>query len=191
MILSDLTILDLLERQELVITPLANPALQVQPASVDLRLGDTFQRFRLPNPALVNRTLYLDQPAGEHMETVQTTPEQPFLLLPGDFALGTTVEEVALPDYLLARVEGRSSLARRGLLVHVTAGFIDPGFRGQITLELGNLSPYTLALSPGMRICQLCIEQLDRPAGRPYGHPSRRSKYQNQQGVTESRLHLD
>lgn len=111
----------------------------------------------------------------------------PFALAPGDFVLASTAETIALPADLIGRIEGRSSWARQGLAVHITAGFLDPGFRGQVTLELANLGPYTLHLEAGLSLAQIAFEQLDAPALRPYGSAGLGSRYQGQRGVTPAR----
>jgi len=183
-----------------------------QPASIDLTLGSEFKGFRSTDepysPVTQSVHCYEVSPCGSSARTywrkqfldtrTPPIPEQlrewtveegkPFGLGPGRFVLGTTQERVGLPGWLLARIEGKSSLGRLGLMVHVTAGFIDPGFEGRVTLELANLSPLPILLWPGMKICQLSVAQLDQPALRPYGHPELKSRYQGQQGVTESRV---
>lgn len=187
-------------RQTLLIEPLDDPELQIQPASVDLRLGNSFKRFVGPYPPLPDGQVHI-LPHGhkpealplrthwdKHMEDHEDRYR--FELASGEFALGTTHERVKLPTDLVGRVEGRSSLGRIGLLVHATAGFIDPGFEGHITLELYNLNPHPLLLEPGTRICQISFHQMSSPAARPYGS-ERGSKYQGQSSVTGSRMHAD
>jgi dCTP deaminase len=137
----------------------------VQPASIDLRLGRGF--------------LFM----GASINAAGNMP-----LEPGDFALGTTLETVTIPAHLVGQINGRSSWARKGLIVHTTAGFIDPGFTGQVTLELKNVGHETLWLPVGERICQLVLTQLTSPAERPYGAPGLGSHYQGQQGVTVSAI---
>lgn len=137
---------------------------QLQPASLDLRLGGEFF-FR---GSTYNR-------------------EGGFLLDPGEFCLGHTVETIRLSEYVAARVEGRSSWGRRGLMVHLTAGFIDPGFEGQITLEFYNASPQAMFLPVGERICQLSFYRLSSASERPYGHASRGESYNGQMGATPAR----
>jgi dCTP deaminase len=182
MILSDGTLRRLLAEGRLAIEPLGEG--QIQPASVDVRLGDTFLAFRRHTTASID-------PRDLHealMEPVTVAEGQPFILHPGEFVLGTTLERVTLPDDLVARLEGKSSLGRLGLLIHSTAGFVDPGWaNGQITLELSNVAPLPIKLWPGMRIGQLSFMQMDAPAERPYGHPDLGSKYQGQSGPIASR----
>jgi dCTP deaminase len=155
---------------------------QFQPASLDLRLGREFIEF-LPDPP---EGLVVDVSKPLPKGLVERHVADTFLLHPGRLVLGTTHETVSLPKTLLARVEGRSSLGRIGLAVHVTAGFIDPGFRGQITLEMYNLLPVPILLRAGMRVCQLAFTALTSPCTVPY-----QGKYQDQRGVQPSRLELD
>nr|WP_196792289.1 dCTP deaminase [Motilibacter deserti] len=179
--MSDGTIRRLLAEGRLVIDPI-EPG-QVQPASVDVRLGSEFLVFR-------NHTAEVIDPYEKRddlMEKVRVPEGQPFVLHPGEFVLGTTLEAIGLPDDLVARVEGKSSLGRLGLLIHATAGFVDPGWtRGQITLELSNVATLPIKLWPGMRIGQLSFHCLDAPAERPYGHPDLGSKYVGQRGPVAS-----
>ena len=122
------------------------------------------------------------------MERVTVEEGQPFILHPGEFVLGTTLERLTLPDDIVARIEGKSSLGRLGLLIHATAGFVDPGWtNGQITLELSNVAPLPIRLWPSMKIAQFSFMQMDGPAERPYGHPALGSKSQGQSGPVASR----
>lgn len=180
------------EAHRLEITP-APEDVQFQPASLDLRLGSEFKRFLAPTS-----DGYLDPTTPYPPEWVDTVVVPSvagatafYMLDPGVFTLATTIEVVKMPTNLVARVEGKSSLGRLGLIIHATAGFIDPGFKGNITLEMMNLSPRPIALKIGMRICQLSFETVDGRVERPYGHPDLKSKYQGQRGVTESRAHKD
>lgn len=166
--------------------------VQFQPASLDLRLGYEFKRFITPLNA--KTATPLDPRCPYPKEWVDTTRIEPiegaevaYILEPGIFTLATTIERVKMPKHLVARVEGKSSIGRLGLLIHATAGFIDPGFQGNITLEMMNLSPRPIALTVGMRICQLSFSRVVGLVERPYGHPDLKSKYQGQVGVTESR----
>lgn len=182
MILSDGTLRAMLASGALELSPL--DADQIQPASVDVTLGADFIVFE--RPGVICDVDPSDRSTLRSREVTITEGDQ-FRLAPGDFALGTTVETVGMPHDLVSRAEGKSSLARLGLLIHITAGFIDPGFRGQITLELHNVAPHALMLTPGMKIGQLSFERLDRPAERPYGSPGLGSRYQGQIGTTGSR----
>jgi dCTP deaminase len=188
MVLSDRDIKRCLREGRIVITPLENPGVQIQPASVDLRLGNEFKVFRHTKKAFVDP---LRDDVEEYTETIVVKDKEPFILHPGEFVLACTRERVELGDDVVARVEGRSSLGRLALLVHATAGYIDPGFRGNLTLELSNVGKMPIALYPGMRICQLSFETLSSKVELPYGHPARDSKYQDQRGAISSRIHLD
>jgi dCTP deaminase len=155
----------------------------VQPASVDLKLGASFRVFhnhRLP-------AIDLAEPPRNVTEHVRLEDGQSFVIHPGEFVLGNTVEHVSMPDDLVARIEGKSSLGRLGLIVHATAGFVDPGFAGTLTLEITNLTRVPIVLWPGKPIAQLSFMTLDRPAERPYGHPDLGSHYHGQVEATESR----
>lgn len=187
MVLSDRDIERRLEG-DLVIEPLQDEELQIQPSSVDLRLGGTFRVFKNLHVPYVNPLE--DEELEKYTETVELDDDEPFILHPGEFVLGTTLERVEVPPDLVARVEGRSSLGRLAVIIHATAGFVDPGYRGQITLELSNLGPVPVALYPGMRISQIVFEQLSSEAERPYGS-GRGSKYQDQEGPIASRITVD
>lgn len=188
MILSDADIEARLKKGDLVITPLGDPELQIQPASVDLRMGNEFIVFK---PGHIP-CIYIDRPdtAGDYTEEVYIEDEDHFILHPGEFALGTTLEHVEIPDDLVARIEGRSSLGRLAVIVHATAGFIDPGFKGRVTLELSNLGKVPVALKPKMRCSQIVFHEMKTKAARPYGE-GRGSKYQNQKGPIASRISVD
>jgi dCTP deaminase len=180
-VLSDGTIRRLVEEGRLVIEPW-NPLL-VQPASVDLRLGASFRVFHNHKIQVID----LAAPPQGLTEHVEITDEEPFVIHPGEFVLGRTEERVELPDDIVARIEGKSSLGRLGLIVHATAGFVDPGFSGTLTLEITNFNSVPIVLRPGLPIAQLSLMTLDRPAERPYGHPDLGSHYHGQVEATESR----
>ena len=180
-VLSDGTILELVEAGRISIDPW-DPAL-VQPASVDLRLGDTFRVFDNHRIAAIDLR---ERPANLTSE-VKIAPDEAFVIHPGEFCLGRTLEWVELPDDIVARIEGKSSIGRLGLIVHATAGFCDPGWQGTLTLELNNLTRVPIKLYPGLPIAQLSFMALDRPALRPYGSPELGSHYQGQRAATESR----
>lgn len=188
MILSDRDILARLKAGDLVVDPLDDPAVQVQPASIDLRLGSEFLVFRNPHIPFVDTRA---PSVAEYTETLTIKEGGQFILHPGEFALGSTFERVRIPPDLVAKVEGRSSLGRLALIVHATAGFIDPGFEGHITLELSNLGRVPVALYPMMRISQIALHQMTSPADRPYGSAGRGSKYQGQRGPVASRISQD
>ena len=155
----------------------------VQPSSIDVRLDKFFRLFDN------HRYPFID-PAAEQPDltrSVEADPGEPFILHPGEFVLGSTYEAVTLPDDVAARLEGKSSLGRLGLLTHSTAGFIDPGFSGHVTLELSNVATLPILLWPGMKIGQLCFFRLSSPAEHPYGSERYGSRYQGQRGPTASR----
>lgn len=185
MVLSDHTIKLEIAKGRVTIEPL-DPD-DIQPSSVDLHLGADFQVFRN------SRLPYID-PGREQpglTERVVASPSEPFVLHPGEFALGTTVERIALPDDLVGRLEGKSSLGRLGLLIHSTAGYVDPGWDGRLTLELSNVANLPIVLSPGMKIGQISFSQMTSPVDRPYGHPELGSKYQGQSEATPSKMYLN
>jgi dCTP deaminase len=185
MILSDGDIRRRLDSGELVVDPLDDPELQIQPASIDLRLGREFLEFQHTNIPCIHPNS--EQEIEEYVEETVVSQDGEFILHPGDFVLGTTKERVEIPDDLIAHVEGRSSLGRLAIVVHATAGLCDPGYCGQITLELSNLGAAPVALEPDMRISQLTFTELSSPAERPYGE-ERGSKYQEQEGPQASRI---
>jgi len=180
-VLSDGTIRRLVEEGRIRIDPW-DPAM-VQPASVDLRLGGSFRVFHNHRIQAID----LDAPPKDLTEHVAVEGDDPFAIHPGEFVLGSTAERVAMPDDLVARIEGKSSLGRLGLVVHATAGFVDPGFEGSLTLEIANFNSVPIVLRPGKPIAQLSLMTLDAPAQRPYGHPELGSHYHGQADATESR----
>ena len=180
-VLSDGTIRRLLEEGRLVIDPW-DPTM-LQPASVDLRLGTSFRVFH--NHRI--QTIDIADPPRDLTEHVTVSEEETFVIHPGEFVLGRTAERVELPDDLVARIEGKSSIGRLGLVVHATAGFVDPGWNGTLTLEITNFNSVPIVLRPGLPVAQLSLIGLDAPAERPYGHPELGSHYQGQVDATESR----
>jgi dCTP deaminase len=185
MILSDADIRRRLEAGDLAIEPLDDPELQIQPASVDLRLGREFLEFQHTNIPCIHPNA--EEEVEDYVDETIVPEDGEFILHPGDFVLGTTKERVEIPDDLIAHVEGRSSLGRLAIVVHATAGLADPGYEGQITLELSNLGAAPVALEPDMRISQLTFTELSSPAERPYGE-ERGSKYQGQSGPQASKI---
>ena len=180
-VLSDGTIRRLVDEGRLRIEPW-DPRM-VQPASIDLKLGPSFRVFH--NHRI--KTIDLADPPRDLTEHVQLDNGDTFVIHPGEFVLGQTQESVELPEDIVARIEGKSSLGRLGLIVHATAGFVDPSFRGTLTLEVTNFNSVPIVLRPGLPIAQLSLMALDAPAERPYGHPELGSHYQDQLEATESR----
>jgi dCTP deaminase len=180
-VLSDRTIARLLEEGRIVIDPYDDSLLQ--PSSVDVRVDRFFRVFHNA------RYPYIDvkEPQDDLTELVEIDDERPFILHPGEFVLGSTLERIGLPDDLVARLEGKSSLGRLGLLIHSTAGFIDPGWDGHVTLELSNVANLPITIYHAMKIGQVSFVQLSEPAEKPYGSGELGSKYQGQMGPTPSR----
>lgn len=181
MVLSDRTIIEHMAAGRIVVDP-CDPA-DIQPSSIDLHLGPWFQVFRN------SRYPYIDPTVEQRglMDLVEASAGEPFVLHPGEFVLGATVERVALPTDIVARLEGKSSLGRLGLLIHSTAGYIDPGWDGTLTLELSNVANLPIVLTPGMAIGQISFMRMTTPVDRPYGSPGLGSKYQGQVEPTPSR----
>ena len=159
----------------------------IQPSSIDVRLDKFFRLFDNHKYPVIDPAK--DQP--ELTRLVEVEPDDGFVLHPGEFVLGSTLETVSLPADLAARVEGKSSLGRLGLLTHATAGFVDPGFSGHVTLELSNVATLPIILWPGMKIGQLCFFRLSSPAENPYGSAKYGSHYQGQRGPTASRSYAN
>jgi dCTP deaminase len=184
-LLSDRDILAELEQRRVVLDPY-DPGL-LQPSSFDVRLDRLFRLFDNHKYAVID-------PAQEQPELtrlVEVDQGEGFVLHPGEFVLASTYETVTLPPDVAARLEGKSSLGRLGLLTHSTAGFIDPGFSGHVTLELSNVATLPIKLWPGMKIGQLCFFRLSSPSEHPYGSAKYGSRYQGQRGPTPSRSHLN
>ena len=188
-ILSDQDIKKCLESGKIIIEPLEKPEIQIQPSSVDLRIGSEFKGFRIVRKPCIDP---MDKGDLEsYMESFYIDEGEPFIIHPGEFALATTYETIELPDDLVARVEGRSSMGRLGITMHVTAGYIDPGFHGKITLEISNIGKMPVALYTGQRVCQIVFETMTSPSKRPYGHPDRDSKYMGQKRPISSKIKQD
>ena len=185
MLLSDQDLRKELESGRLVVEPF-DPAM-LQPSSIDIRLDQYFRVFDNTKYTHIDPAIQQD----ELTSLVEQTGDDPFVLHPGEFVLGSTFERVGLPDDLAGRLEGKSSLGRLGLLTHSTAGFIDPGFSGHITLELSNVANLPITLWPGMKIGQLCLFRLSSAAEHPYGSDRAGSRYQGQRGPTPSRAYLN
>jgi dCTP deaminase len=182
-VLSDRTIAARIAEGRIRIDPYDDALLQ--PSSVDVRVDDTFRVFHNA------RYPYIDvkQQQEALTELVEISGDEPFILHPGEFVLGATLERITLPDDLVARLEGKSSLGRLGLLIHSTAGFIDPGFDGHVTLELSNVANLPITIYRGMKIGQISFMQMTEPASAPYGSSQLGSKYQGQRGPTPSRYY--
>ena len=185
MVLSDRTIREEIAAGRIVVEPF-DDAL-VQPCSIDVRIGDSFRVFRN------SRYAYIDvkQPMEDLTELVTVDDGAPFILHPGEFVLGVVLERISLPDDVVATLDGKSSLGRLGLVVHQTAGVVDAGFQGHITLELANMANLPITVYPGMRIGQLTFMTLTTPVERPYGSGALGSKYQGQAEPTPSRYYLN
>jgi dCTP deaminase len=184
-VLSDHTIKAEIESGRIVFDPY--DAEMVQPSSVDVRVD---RRFRVFHNA---RYPFIDvrAPMDDLTELVEVEGDEPFILHPGEFVLGQTLERVSLPDDLVARLEGKSSLGRLGLLIHSTAGFVDAGFEGNLTLELSNVANLPITIYHGMPIGQISFMRMDGPVENPYGSTDTRSKYQGQAEPTPSRFYLN
>ena len=185
MLLSDRDILAEIEAGRVGLDPF-DPGM-IQPSSIDVRLDKFFRVFDN------HKYPHIDPAADQSDLTREVEPagDEPFILHPGEFVLGSTHEVVSLPDDIAARVEGKSSLGRLGLLTHATAGFVDPGFSGHVTLELANVATLPIKLYPGMKIGQVCYFRLSSAADNPYGSEKYGSRYQGQRGPTASRSHAN
>ncbi|MFZ9307265.1 MAG: dCTP deaminase [Actinobacteria bacterium] len=181
MILSDRTIREALTAGRIVIDPFDEACLQ--PSSIDVKVSNLFRVFRNHTTAIID----VKKDLTDLTELVEMKGDEPFVLHPGEFVLGSTLERVAIANDLVARVEGKSSLGRLGLLIHSTAGFIDAGFDGHITLELSNVANLPITIYPSMKIGQVSFMTMTTPADKPYGSGARGSKYQGQRGPTPSR----
>jgi len=184
-LLSDRDILAEIDAGRVALDPY--DASMIQPSSIDVRLDKFFRVFDNHKYPHIDPS----QDQSDLTRAVEVTGEDAFILHPGEFVLGSTYEYVTLPDDVAARLEGKSSLGRLGLMTHSTAGFIDPGFQGHITLELANVATLPIKLYPGMKIGQLCFFRLTSPADNPYGSEKYGSRYQGQRGPTASRSHTN
>ncbi len=188
MILSDREIKRLLDEKKIGIFPEPNLEEQLGSASLDLRLSDEFMVFEhTKKPYIDTRDA---ETFKEMTKMIKVTENEPFVFHPGEFVLGATFEEVDLPDDIAARIDGRSSLGRLGIVIHSTAGHIDPGFKGKIVLEMENIGMIPVLLYPGMRVCQLVFEVLSSPTAKPY-HLKKNAKYVNVQHPEESKIDKD
>lgn len=185
MLLSDRDIKKLFEEEKIKISPEPNWEIQLSPASVDFRLGEEFRVF---NHSSISHIDPKDK--NTFYNLTKSIKENPFVLQPGEFILGVTLEEIELPEDIGARIEGRSSWGRLGIIVHSTAGYIDPGFKGNLTLEISNIGMLPVLLYPGMRFCQIAFEKLSSPAKRSYSQKTD-MKYFGDKGPQESKIHKD
>ncbi|MBC2681406.1 dCTP deaminase [Corynebacterium anserum] len=185
MLLSDRDLRAAIHSDELVLDPFDES--MIQPSSIDVRLDGLFRVFNNSKYTHIDPKL----PQEELTTLVEVEGDEPFILHPGEFVLGSTLEKFSIPHSLAGRLEGKSSLGRLGLVTHSTAGFIDPGFTGHITLELSNAANLPIALYPGMKVGQLALFRLTSPAEEPYGSGALGSKYQGQRGPTPSKAYLN
>ena len=189
MIFSDKDIKSAIDSGRIVVdSKQSSETFHIHASSMDMRLGSSFKLYEHSKFAVLDPKN--PETFAGNMRTISVPEGEPFIVQPGEFVLGVTEETITLPDDLVARVEGRSSLGRLGIIVHSTAGFVDPGFSGTITLEISNLNRLPVALYPGMRVCQLAFEVMSSPAETPY-HKKAFSKYQHQVLPEESRLTVD
>ena len=181
MILSDRSIREAIAAGRIIVDPFDEACLQ--PSSIDVKVSNLFRVFRNHSTAIID----VKKDLSELTELVEISTGEAFILHPGEFVLGSTLERIGVAEDLVARVEGKSSLGRLGLLIHSTAGFIDAGFDGHITLELSNVANLPITLYPSMKIGQVSFMTMTTPADRPYGSGAQGSKYQGQRGPTPSR----
>jgi len=185
MLMSDRDIRASIEANQIGLEPLDMDLLQ--PSSFDVRIDRFFRLFDNHKYAFIDPAEQQD----DLTRLVEVAADEPFILHPGEFVLGSTYEFVTLPDNIAARLEGKSSLGRLGLVTHSTAGFVDPGFSGHVTLELSNMATLPIKLWPGMKIGQLCFFQLSSPSETPYGSAKYLNRYQGQRGPTASRSYMN
>jgi dCTP deaminase len=184
MILPDHEIKSLLKQGKILMEPLENPELQIQPSGVDMLLGNEFRIFK-PIPCIDTKS-----PMDDCTETVRVREGEAFLIRPGEFVLGMVREYIRMPDDLVGSVDGRSSLGRLGIMVHTTSSSINPGWEGRIVLEITNLGKAPVKLYPGQRVAKLTFHKMTSPSERPYNaRPD--AKYQKQSGIVQSRIHQD
>ena len=184
-ILSDRSIREALAAGRIVIDPLDES--MIQPSSIDVRVSNLFRVFRNHSAGIID----VKQDMTGLTELIEIPEDGVFMLHPGEFVLGSTLERVAVPNDLVARIEGKSSLGRLGLLIHSTAGFIDAGFDGHVTLELANVASLPITLYPGMKIGQISFHRMSSAVDQPYGSKELRSRYQGQTEPTASAIHVD
>lgn len=186
MVLSDRDIKKALKEKRITISPAPDFTVQLGSCSIDLRLGNLFRVFDHSKYPFIDP--YKKDYGAEITKELKLKKPSQFIMQPGDFVLAVTLEKVTIPDNMMGRLEGRSSLGRMGIVVHSTASIFDPGWNGKCVLELGNLGRMAVALTPGMRICAMTFEELSSPADQPYGK-RKDAKYVMQEGPIESRIH--
>jgi dCTP deaminase len=186
MVLSDRDLRKALQSKRIVITPVPDFKHQLGSCSIDLRLGSRFRVFEYSRYTFIDP--FKKEIGSEVTREVVVKGKEPFIIHPGDFVLGVTVEHLEVPDDLTGRLEGRSSIGRLGIIIHSTAANIECGFRGKITLEIANMGKLPVALYPDMRICSVSFEELSSPAEMPY-YKKKHAKYVGQSGPGESRIH--
>lgn len=185
MTLSDRDILTEIKSGRLVIKPFKMDHLQ--PSSVDLLLGYEFKIFRNTRKPFLD----IKEPVYDYMEDLKIAKHDRIILHPGEFILGSSIEYIKIPNDLIGRLDGKSSLGRLGLVIHATAGFFDPGFEGQATYEISNLSNMPIAIYGGIKIAQMSFHKLSSPVLNPYGTKKLNSKYKGQRGPTPSKMYLN
>lgn len=186
MVLSDRDIKKALESGQIIIAPQLDLTTQLGSCSIDLRLGNKFRVFEYSSYAYIDP--FKKEISSEVTREIVVSDREPFIIHPGDFVLGVTIEHIEVPDNLTGRLEGRSSIGRLGIIIHSTAANIECGFRGNITLEIANMGKLPVALYPGMRICSVSFEELSSPAEIPY-YKKKRAKYVGQKGPGVSKMH--
>lgn len=186
MILSDRDIKKVLKEGKLKIEPIEDPEMQIQPAWVDLRLGNEFRIFKSTSISYIDPKVPIDG----YTEVIKVKDDKPFVLHPGEFVLGVTKEYIKMPDDLMGVIDGRSSMGRLGVVIHTTSAGINPGWEGIFTLEITNVGKMPVALYPGMRICKLVLHQLTSKPDKPY-YLKKGAKYQKQSGTEESKIFKD
>jgi dCTP deaminase len=186
MILPDHEIMKYLREGKLVVEPLDNPEVQIQPAWVDLRLGNEFRTFKVIGIPYIDTR----QRAEDYTEKHVIPNEKPFIIHPGEFVLGKVLEYVRLPADIMGSVDGQSSLGRLGVVVHTTSASVNPGWEGHLVLEMANVGRMPVKIYPGSKICKIAFHKLSSPAKRPY-NVRKESKYNRQKEIIESRIYKD
>ena len=186
MILSDREIKECLKEGKIVVEPLDNPDVQIQPAGIDIRLGNEFRVFKITSVPFIDTRKRTEN----YTEVIRVKDGEPFIIHPGEFVLGTVKEYIKISDNLVGSVDGRSSLGRLGIAIHTTSASINPGWEGKLVLEITNIGKMPVALYPGMRIAKIAFHRLSSPSEKPYGMRGD-AKYHKQVGVDETKVHKD